>query len=458
LERSLKHYGIRVMALAAVAALAACSGGNSSTQSLLPMARPEAASMTGAAAAEAPVPRALLNVQMLELGPTMHRLCEGESRLPGHFHCDAIFSAGIPIENASSPCLRGPGCYGPADLQAAYGITNLAKTKGAGRTVAIVDAFGYPGIQKDLATYRSFFGLPPCTGACFKVVNQSGKASPLPKPNSDPSDDWRGEQALDIDMVSAICPKCSIVLVQANSDGGQNLQTAVKTALKMGGAVSNSWGGNEYTSTNALFDNHPGHVVTASAGDSGAGASQPCSFAGVVCVGGTSLVMSGNRRIGEVVWDGLVQNQCGRNIPCATGSGCSAMVAKPSWQRDAGCTKRSESDVSADADPYTGVVIACSPCAFGGHSVLSGGHGGTSASSPIIAAMYVLAGNYGSASPKTLWAKGGTESFYDVVKGTNQNAAAHTFMCSAAIAYICTARKGYDGPTGWGSPHGLGAL
>ena len=168
--------------------------------------------------------------------------------------------------------------------------------------------------------------------------------------------------------------------------------------------------------------------------------------------------MTNGVRTSEVVWDGLVKNQCGGG-PCATGSGCSALVAKPAWQHDAGCAWRSESDISADADPYTGTVVACTPCENPYcSSVLCGSDGGTSQSSPMIAAMYALARNAASATPASLWARGGTASFHDILKGTNQDASAGTFVCPAAYNYICVARRGYDGPTGWGTPNGLGAL
>ena len=98
-----------------------------------------------------------------------------------------------------------------ADVESAY---KLGITKGAGQTVAIVDAFGYTQAASDLAAYRSGNGLPACTTktGCLAILNQKGQKKPLPKPN--PGDDWRPEQALDLDAVSAACPKCHIVLVR----------------------------------------------------------------------------------------------------------------------------------------------------------------------------------------------------------------------------------------------------
>jgi len=256
----------------------------------------------------------------------------------------------------------------------------------------------------------------------------------------------------------------------ANSSSTSDLVLkGVPTALKMANIVSNSFGGGESSATGGFYDSHPHKVITASSGDSGAGApagsssagapeQQPCGFVGVVCVGGTSLTLKGGKYGGEVVWDGLFKHMCGSG-PCATGSGCSAIVKKPSWQTDKGCTWRSAVDISANADPYTGVVIACTPCSSGSGALLAG-DGGTSESSPLIAAMYALAGN-ATMLPNpsaTIWSKGGTSNFHDVVSGINDRKGVTGLVCGKAIAYICKAGPGYDGPTGWGTPNGAGAL
>jgi subtilase family serine protease len=197
-------------------------------------------------------------------------------------------------------------------------------------------------------------------------------------------------------------------------------------------------------------------LIVAGAGDSGAGAAQPCALSSVICVGGTSVAESKSGHFTESVWDGLVKNQCNGG-PCATGSGCSSIVEKPSWQHDHGCTWRSESDLSGVADPYTGVIVACEPCTGDPSKPLFSGDGGTSASSPMIAAMYALAGNEKSQTGATLWAHNG-KGFNDVTVGTNSNKKAGTFVCPKSYAYICDAGKGYDGPTGWGTPNGVGSL
>jgi len=322
--------------------------------------------------------------------------------------------------------------YGPVQIQGAYGLGS----GGSGQTVAIVDAYDDPTAESDLAVYRARFGLSACTTAngCFKKVNQSGVQGSYPKADGG----WAQEISLDLDMVSATCPNCHILLVEASSATFANLAAGVNTAASNGATeISNSYGGGESGAANASYD-HPGIIITASAGDSGTGASQPASYASVVAVGGTSLKTASNARgWTETVWSG-------------TGSGCSAYVAKPTWQTDHGCAKRSEADVSAVADPNTGVAVYDSTIyrGAGGWMVF----GGTSASSPIIASVFALAGNAATQNAaQGLWQHGGTASFNDVISGSNGS-------CSASYAYICKAGAGYDGPTGWGTPNGTTAF
>jgi hypothetical protein len=236
-------------------------------------------------------------------------------------------------------------------------------------------------------------------------------------------------------MVSANCPNCHIILVEATSASNANLATAENEAITLGAnVVSNSYGGSESGASNSAY-NHPGHIITASAGDNGTGPAQPCSYATVVCVGGTSLSTANNSRgWSETAW-------------ADSGSGCSKYVSKPSWQTDSGCTKRSESDTSAVADPNTGVAVYDS-YAYDGYSGWLV-FGGTSVSSPLIASVYGLAGNSSSlTAAQSIWQNGGTSNLNDVTSGSNG---------SCSIHYICNAGVGYDGPTGWGTPSGIGA-
>jgi len=337
----------------------------------------------------------------------------------GYARCFAL-----TVNGSASPfVLTAPSGYGPADLQSAYKLPS--GTAGTGQTVAIVDAFDDPTAEADLAQYRSYYGLPPCTTAngCFRKVNQTGGTIyPAPSP------DWALEISLDLDMASAICPNCHILLVESNTNLDSDLYAAEDRAAALGAnAISNSWGGSEYSGQTAddVHFNHPGIAITASSGDSGYGVSYPAASRFLTAVGGTSLTRnSSSRGWNETAWSGA-------------GSGCSAYDAKPSWQTDSGCSRRTVSDVSAVADPATGVAVL-----YGG---LWFTVGGTSASSPIVASVYALAGNastvnYGS------YPYSHTTGLFDVTSGSNG-------ACSPS--YLCTAGSGFDGPTGLGTPNGV---
>ncbi|HEY1368700.1 MAG TPA: S53 family peptidase [Gaiellaceae bacterium] len=324
--------------------------------------------------------------------------------------------------------ITSPSGYGPADLQGAYKLPST--TAGSGQTVAIVDAFDDPTAESDLAQYRSFYGLPPCTTAngCFRKVNESGGTLPMPPPNPD----WDLEISLDLDMVSAVCPNCRILLVETTTNLDTDLYTGVDTAARLGAnAISNSYGGDEATTETAddVHFNHPGIAITASSGDNGFGVSYPAASRFVTAVGGTSLTRASGTARGwtESAWNGA-------------GSGCSGFEAKPSWQIDAGCARRTVADVSAVADPNTGVAVLFASQWF---TV-----GGTSASSPIIASVYALAGNASSVNYGS-FPYSHTGGLFDVTSGSNGT-------CSPA--YLCTAGPGFDGPTGLGTPNGSSAF
>ncbi|GKQ36927.1 S53 family peptidase [Streptomyces sp. A012304] len=336
-----------------------------------------------------------------------------------------------------------PTGYGPSDLQDAYGLTSAAATAGSGETIAIVDAYDDPNAESDLATYRAHYGLSACTTAngCFKKVGQTGSTASLPAPDSG----WAGEISLDLDMASAICPNCGILLVEAKSASMANLGTAVNEAVKLGAKyVSNSYGGSESPSDSTYdssYFNHPGVAITVSAGDEGYGAEYPAASRYVTAVGGTRLAASSTSR----GWTESVWNTSGTE---GTGSGCSAYDTKPTWQTDTGCAKRTIADVSAVADPATGVSVYDT---YGSDGTGWNTFGGTSASAPIIAAVYALAGTPGSGDypARYPYAAAGTAALNDVTSGSNG---------SCSTSYLCTARSGYDGPTGWGTPQGTAAF
>lgn len=321
-----------------------------------------------------------------------------------------------------------PSGYGPADIQSAY---NLAGATSGGRTVAIVDAYDDPTAASDLNTYRSQYGLPACTtsNGCFRKVNQTG-GTKYPRTNSG----WATEISLDLDMVSATCPDCHILLVEASSSSFSNLGTAVNYAASQPGvvAISNSYGGSDSAGTSAY--NHPGIAVTASTGDNGYGVESPASYDTVVAVGGTSLTRASNTRgWSETAWSGA-------------GSGCSTYNAKPSWQTSATqCSGKANADVSADANPNTGVTVYDSTPYQGasGWQV----YGGTSVASPIVASVYALSGNTAGYPASYTWSH--SSGLNDVTSGSNGT-------CSPSV--WCTAGAGWDGPTGLGTPNGTSAF
>ncbi|MGW1894348.1 putative Ig domain-containing protein [Streptomyces sp. NPDC002004] len=362
------------------------------------------------------------------------RLCADATK-PGRMSCLALARTDVKQHLSLAPDAV-PSGYGPSDLQSAYALPSGA---GAGATVAIIDANDDPNAESDLATYRSQYGLPACTTAngCFKKVDQNGGTN-YPSPDSG----WAGEISLDLDMVSAVCPQCHILLVEAAQPSMEDLGAAVNRAVTMGAKyVSNSYGGGEDstdpTSDSSYFD-HPGVAITVSSGDSGYGAEYPASSRYVTAVGGTSLSRASNSRgWSESVWGSSVGGD-------GAGSGCSAYDAKPTWQTDSGCTKRTVADVSAVADPATGLAVYDSYQASGWNV-----YGGTSASAPIIASVYALAGTPGSSSYPASFPYSHTSALNDVTSGANG---------SCGGSYLCTARSGYDGPTGLGTPNGTAAF
>lgn len=357
---------------------------------------------------------------------------------PGSANCHAILNVTASAQgNGHGPGggsgTVNPAGYHPSDLQSAYKLPS--STAGSGQTVAIVDAYNDPNAESDLNTYRSKFGIAACTTAngCFHKVNQSGGTS-YPKNNGG----WSQEISLDLDMVSAVCPNCHILLVEASSSSLANLGTAVNEAASLRATeISNSYGGSESssdTSYDTSYYNHPGIAITASSGDSGYGAQYPAASRYVTAVGGTSLNKASNTRgWSETAWSGA-------------GSGCSSYDLKPTWQTDTGCGKRTIADVSAAADPNTGVSVYDSYSYQG----LSGWlvFGGTSVASPVIASVYALAGNAASVTYGS-YPYSNASSLNDVTSGSNG---------SCGGTYLCTAGTGYDGPTGLGTPNGTGGF
>ena len=383
----------------------------------------------------------------------------GKSFIPGKQKCLVIKNAAAhpTAQNVGPNAIPSGSGYGPAQFQAAYNLTAASAADGSGTTVAVVDAYNDPTAASDLATYRSAAGLPALTAGQFTVYNQNGQTSPLPA-TAPASDDWTLEEALDVDMVSAICPLCKIDLVEATNDTGNGLFVAEQTAATTLGAkyISNSWGGSETSSDTAMDSEYfgvSGVVYTASAGDSAysGGVIYPATSPHVVGVGGTTLNTASNSR-------GWTESVWKTSSTEGTGSGCSAVEPQPSWQSSislitAACSHRVDNDVAADADPNTGAAVYDTSNGNGGWNEV----GGTSESSPMIAAVFALAGNNGNGGNNA------ADSIYTHTGSLFEVTASNNGTCTppSQDAVLCTATGAantYNGPTGWGTPDGLTAF
>jgi len=342
----------------------------------------------------------------------------------GYMHCDVLIESET---GAGSDLVAG---LTPANFQARY---NLPSSKdGAGQVVALVDSYDNPDAATDLAAYRTNFGLGK---AKFTKYNQLGQKKNYPSGSTS----WGVEEDLDIEMVSASCPKCTIYLIEADDNSGVNLYAADIEAVKLGaGIVSNSWGGGAGYASGGAFGTK-GITYLASAGDDGYGMQDPADYATVVSVGGTLLSVGSGSKFTETVWPD-------------SGGGCS-VVPKPSWQKDRGCTFRTGNDVSAVAMN----VAVYDTYGNGGWGTV----GGTSVSSPLVAGMYALAGNSTKQNGgENLWKLTKAELKKDLHNITSGD----LNHCPASLAgtYLCDAGTKqfgqYSGGSGWGTPNGIGAL
>ncbi|HEY4241211.1 MAG TPA: S53 family peptidase [Kofleriaceae bacterium] len=347
----------------------------------------------------------------------------------GRFRCFAQVREGTRV--AGEHQYANPTGFGPADLQDAYAIPAATGTP----TIALIDAYGYTQLEHDLGVYRAQYGLPACTVAngCLTIVNDQGQPTPLPGA-APAGDDWTIETALDVDMASAACPACKLVVVQATDDQGDGLFTAQNVAAGMGATViSNSWGGPEQPGmplgTYEAYMAHAGIAVFVAAGDdgyddAGMGPDYPATSTHVIAVGGTKLVKSATARgWAETAWS-------------SGGSACSLSIPKPAYQTASPCTYKATTDVAAVGDPATGLAVYDSHS--GGWQVV----GGTSAAAPIVAAIFAATGNGAQTSGSFLAAN--AAKLNDVTAGSNGSCG--TLLCNAAT--------GWDGPTGYGTLNG----
>ena len=366
----------------------------------------------------------------------------------------------------------------PNQLHEAYALADIAP-EGDPQTIGIVAAFDDPTALKDLKTYSKEFHLPFCTAAkhCFEKLNQRGERNSPPSVNGG----WAEEISLDIESAHAICKNCHILLVEADSEKLEDLEAAEDVAAEQGATeISNSFAFPEPTVDSPAFD-HKGIVITAASGDEGylnwtgeeheqGHANYPASSPHVIAVGGTRVDDSTGEWTQEV-WNG--EHPYGG--PGAAGSGCSSQFTAPYWQLELsgwsalGChAKRAVADISADADPRTGVAIYDSTPNEQGEIPEWREMGGTSLSSPLIAAMFAVAGGSGGVDypARTLYENAllEPESLEDVDFGSNgscEGALTGEGRASCSVvdegricseSPICVAGSGFDGPSGLGAP------
>ena len=350
--------------------------------------------------------------------------------------------ARVIVENNAGPAKKtsgpSPKNLTPVKLHTAY----TSQTTAPGMPIiAVVAAYHNPYILNELNIYSQQFGiptLPACVGSvvsstvpCFKQIDQNGGTN-FPQPNPQ----WGLELSLDVEIAHAMCQNCKILLVEASDNGINALMPAIDQAVLQGAnAISASWGLGEFVNQTS-YDfhlNHPGVAIIFSSGDYGYGVQYPASSNFVTAVGGTKLTFSGNGNYsGETAWSG-------------SSSGCSAYEAKPTWQTDTLCANRTVADVSAAADPGTN-TNPIGAAVYNGNSWYT--IGGTSLSAPIIAGVQALAGVPTGNTTSSIYANFTLANVHDIITGSN----------GSCGNYLCTAVAGYDGPTGLGTPKGLGAF
>ena len=396
----------------------------------------------------------LLAVPALAMTPAQASSASCPAAKPGKLTCAVLVRS--PATARKGVLATPPAGYGPADLQAAYGLQ--ATTEGMRQTVAVVEAGGDPNAEADLAIYRAQYGLPACSTAdgCLTVVNQSGGTT-LPPPVTG----FTQQIPTDLDMVSAVCPNCHILLVEANDSAIGHLGKAVDTAVSKGAHIVDfSYFGPEDSSEVTQWDpyfNHPGVAITAAAGNSGytgGPLNYPAASPDVTSVGGTVLDKAGAT--------GCTASQGGNRGWCETAwsqttSGCSQFeTAKPAWQGATNCTGRADNDIAAVASSST---TPDAPVAVYDSYNAAGwvGTGETGVAAPIIAGIYADAGIPGATDnpaaypyehPGGGYVNPGTA--YPYADGLNDVTSGSTGSCSPAD--LCTAAAGWDGPTGLGSP------
>ena len=361
---------------------------------------------------------------------------------------------------ANAAAAATPSGYSPAQLQSAYNLTTASATGGTSggtpEVIAVIDSYDDATAAADLAAYRTQFGLAPCvtgTGVgCLVKVNENNQTSPLPSAPPASAGDWTLQESANIDAITAICPNCEILLVEANSTSDTDLGQAAITAENDSDFVTGGWGESEFpgeTADDQLYLNAPGKALVFPGGDTGYGTDWPAASQYVTSVGGTTLTADAtvSRGYDETAWSG-------------TGSGCTIFEPKPSWQKSddtspTGCLNRTQNDVAAVGDPSTGVAVYDSTASASGDNRTAGWDdvGSTSIAASIVTAAYALnglprAGTYPASYP---YQSGNSSDFNAVTSGSNGT-------CESNRAYLCHGQSGFNGPAGQGTLNGAAGL
>jgi subtilase family serine protease len=409
-------------------AVSACSAGGSPNMPAATTASTGAAKHT-IRALSGPAPQWLAN-----------RLARPECpQIVGKPTCLALRVTAVPAAcNPSNTC-----GLTPQQIEQAY---NLSKSlnKGAGTKVALIEIGDYSAATADLATYRKQFNL-----GTAKLIRYNELGQTKNYPSSCLNAGWCVETALDIDMISVTCPKCTILVMEAGlSSDISDLETAEQEAVKLGAKIlSNSWicyADSQCGDPN--FDNYfdtNGVTYLAASGDFGYNnIGAPSALSTVIGVGGTQLTASGSN-FAESVW-----NDAGAG--CANSAIVGVAIAKPSWQSDPDCSNRTDTDIAAEAGCSPGVAV---------YSQISGGwvsECGTSAATPLLAGIVALAGNGSKLSGEYVWSLSPKEKtkLLNTISTGNDGSCGGSYLCTAGTNQFST----YSGPAGWGSPKSIKAL